>query len=73
MYHPFSFWFDSLDVESQEVNSVVNMGDFGFLLGQFQVERCTRGAFGMRVIFPDGGGVQQSSPCWMAKSYFEVF
>jgi len=34
--------------------------------------RCGRGPFGMRVIFPCWGSVQQSSHYWAAKAYFEV-
>jgi len=31
------------------------------------------GIFGVRVIFPDWGCVQQSAPYWTVKLYFEVF
>jgi hypothetical protein len=37
------------------------------------VQLLTRGMFGMSVIFPCWGSVQQSSPCWTVKPHFEVF
>ena len=38
MYYPSSFWLASLDVKSQEVKAVIDMGDKGLFFGQLQVQ-----------------------------------
>ena len=38
MHHPVSFWFASLDVKAQKGETIIDMGDERFLLGQLQMQ-----------------------------------